>query len=123
MKHIASFFYANDPLPLMFWASLYFFVIYLLFTSITWLLAEIVKRPIEPRLIKPAQIRRELIYSLRSILCFGVGILLPWGMIKLNITSIETQSTIGKIVLECVLLIIWNDLHFYFSHRLLHEKF
>jgi len=123
MHHIASLLHANSPLPLMLWATLYFFTIYLLFTGITWLLAKIVNRPIEPKPIKPAQIRHELTHSLRSILCFGVGILLPWGMIQLNISSIETQSNIGKITLECALLIIWNDIHFYCLHRLLHEKF
>lgn len=123
MHHIASLLYASSPLPLMLWASLYFFTIYMLFASLIWLLAKRVNRPIEPSLIKPAQIRHELARSLRSILCFGVGILLPWSMIQLNISQIETQSNIGKIILECAFLIVWYDIHFYGSHRLLHEKF
>lgn len=123
MNQLGTLFFESNPVALMISTTAYFFSIYMIFTSFAWLLAKVVSRPIETKPIKPTQIRSEVTYSLRSILCFGLGILVPWAMIKFNITSLQVISNAEKIIIDSFILIIWNDIHFYFSHRLLHEKF
>ncbi len=113
---------SSNPLPLLFWATAYFFTIYTLFATLAWVLAGMVRRPINPRIVESSQIRRELLNSLRSILLFGVGTLIPWALIRLGVTGIDNGANILRISLECLALVLWNDLHFYVMHRLLHEK-
>jgi sterol desaturase/sphingolipid hydroxylase (fatty acid hydroxylase superfamily) len=110
-------------LQLVILATSYFLGIYLLFASITWGLAKLINRPIEKRKTKSTQIRKEILYSLRSIVIFGIGVLLPWGMVKYNIVSFSNKVSTISIITEIFVLILWNDVHFYAVHRLLHAKF
>jgi len=113
---------AGSPLPLMGLAMVYFSVIYSGFACLVWIAAKIANRPIETKPLKAAQIQGELIYSLRSILLFAAGMCIPWAMIKFGIANIHHSASPEKIVLDCLILILWNDLHFYMLHRLLHVK-
>lgn len=122
MQPLMSLINLNSPLPLMLWATAYFLLIYTLSASLVWLVARAINHPIETKAIRPAQVLSEWLNSLRSITLFGIGIVIPWLMIQQNITSIDTQPSVLKICLDFTALILWNDLHFYAVHRLLHAK-
>lgn len=122
MQSLMSLINANNPLPLMLWATAYFLLIYTTSASLVWMLAKWVNRPIETRIARPKQVRTEWLNSIRSIVLFGFGIVIPWWLIQLNIISIDAQPSLIKIILDCIVLILWNDLHFYAVHRLLHTK-
>lgn len=123
LKEAYSLFHASSALPLVIAASLYFLMIYLLFALLASLLAKLAKRPINNKPVQPKQIRIEVLRSLRSILLFGVGMLLPWAMFKYGIASITIEASLQVIIMECLLLILWNDLHFYVMHRFMHHQF
>ncbi len=75
---------------------------------------------LDPRPLPAAQIQRELGYSLLSILIFGTGIMLPWAMLKAGWAQLAQQATFWQIGLEIIALTLWNEVHFYLNHRLLH---
>lgn len=113
---------STNPLPLLAWATGYFLLIYGTFAGLAWTLARIVDRPLETRAVDGSQIRTELLNSLRSIVLFGAGMLVPWSMIQTGLTTIDGDAGVTGIIAECLMLVLWNDLHFYAMHRLLHEK-
>ncbi|HPN01607.1 MAG TPA: sterol desaturase family protein [Methylotenera sp.] len=81
------------------------------------------KQPISNKPLHPKQIRTEILRSMRTILLFGVGMLLPWAMLKLGIASVTAEASMLVILMECLMLVLWNDLHFYAVHRLMHHQF
>jgi lathosterol oxidase len=113
---------STNPLSLLACATGYFLLIYVIFASLAWTLASIVDRPMETRAVDSSQVRTELLNSLRSIVLFGAGMLVPWGMIQIGLTTVDGDAGVAKIIVECLALVLWNDLHFYAMHRLLHEK-
>lgn len=123
ISYVESAFLALRPDDLVWWGIAYFLSIYLIFSSIAWCIARMVNRPIEKRAIKPKQIRSELLDSIRSILIFGIGLVVPWAMLKLGIAAFPTSISIVSILTEILILILWNDIHFYAAHRLLHSRF
>ncbi len=122
VTYLEAAFLALRPIQLVCWGIAFFLFIYLFFASFIWTLARLVNRPIETKKHKPAQIRTEILDSIRSILVFGIGLIIPWGMLKLNITSFASTISSISILTEVLILIIWNDVHFYAMHRLLHGK-
>ncbi|HEY1142270.1 MAG TPA: sterol desaturase family protein [Lysobacter sp.] len=79
-------------------------------------------RVLDVRPLPRGQLRREIGQSLLSILVFGIGLLAPWGMLKLGWAKLAQDPSLTRIALETVALFFWNELHFYASHRLLHTK-
>lgn len=122
MNRTAQLISSANPLPLLLWATLYFLIIYLVAASLVYWLAKCINRPIETRPVSAAQIRIELLQSLRSILLFGLGMIVPWLMLRYEICQVKLEASAMVIVLEFVLLVLWNDVHFYAVHRLLHSK-
>jgi Delta7-sterol 5-desaturase len=122
MQTVATLIYANNPVPLLAWATTFFFSIYLLAASFVFMLAKLINRPIETRAIPPSQIRTELTQSLRSILLFGIGMIVPWLMLHYKIFQVKLEANAMMMLLDFVLLVLWNDAHFYAVHRLLHSK-
>lgn len=104
-------------------AMLYFLVIYCIFTGVSWWLAILIKRPISNRAVSKNQINTEVTQSLRTIALFGIGILVPWYTLKAGLATIKLETNTVKIIIDCAILIVWNDLHFYAIHRVLHTKF
>ncbi len=105
---------------LLLWAFGYFLAIYLSFALLAWIIASLADRPICQRSVTLGQIRGELLRSLRSILLFGAGIAVPWAMVQVGLAGVDAGADVQKVVLDCALLVFWNDLHFYAVHRLLH---
>jgi Delta7-sterol 5-desaturase len=122
MSALALLLYSPSPLALLIWAASFFLCIYLIMASILYWLAKYINRPIETKLVSAAQIRTELAQSLRSILLFGIGMIVPWLMLRYGLTKLSLETNAAIIVLEFVLLVLWNDLHFYVIHRFLHSK-
>lgn len=121
--HLITLFEAPSSLPLMAWALAFFAAIYLLFSILVWLLAQAVNRPLETRPLAPGQVRIEMLNSARSICLFGLGMVFPWAFHQLGWIAIDSTANWPRIVAEMLLLVIWNDLHFYALHRLMHARF
>ena len=79
-------------------------------------------RVLDPRPLPREQLRGEIGESLVSILVFGIGMLAPWGMLKLGWARLAQDPSFTRIALETVALFFWNELHFYASHRMLHAQ-
>lgn len=113
---------SSNPIPLMVWATFYFFAIYLMSAVTVTLLSLLIKRKIESRTPSKTQLVRELLQSSRSIFLFGVGIIFPWSLIQVGWVDISTSTNLMRIGLEVLALIVWNDIHLYAVHRFLHSK-
>ena len=123
MHHLISLANSDNPLPLLLYAMAFFFLIYCTFAGMVFLFAKQVNRPIEKRLVTSRQLATELVNSMRSIILFGIGMIVPWLLIQNGYATIIAKVSNMQILLECVALILWNDLHFYIVHRLLHTQF
>lgn len=123
LQPLANLIVSPDPIPLMLGTTAFFLMIYVGVASMVWLLAKRIHRPLEKRSIKATQVRFEMRNALRSIVIFGAGVIVPWGLLQWGVVDIDLQAGATGIVIDCLLLVIWNELHFYAMHRLLHEKF
>lgn len=81
-----------------------------------------VGRKLDPRPLPPVQLHRELRASASSILIFGMGLVVPWGLLRLDWARLAVDPAWWQVGLEIVVLFFWNELHFYASHRLLHTR-
>lgn len=122
MTLLASLLQSPTPLPIMAASTVFFLTLYLAFAWIVWAIAQHVNRPIELRPLKLRQIRTEILNSLRTILLFGLGIVFVWGAYQLEWIGISSDAGVIQTLLEMLVLIFWNDLHFYWVHRFLHHK-
>lgn len=122
ISYIESAFLALRPHELALVGAIYFLSIYFFFASLTWCIAKLINQPIETREIKPAQIQAELLDSMRTILIFGISLVIPWSMITFNIAAFPVKMSVVTIFTELLILIVWHDIHFYAIHRLLHNQ-
>lgn len=77
---------------------------------------------LDPRPLGAGQIRREISLSLVSVVVFGVGLLVPWGLLQSGWAHFAVGASWSRILIEAVVLVVWNEVHFYLSHRLLHTE-
>ena len=112
----------------MFWGLVFFAGIYLLFGGTSWVLTKhILPRLgighiLDPRPLAPRQLGREIKLSGMSILIFGCGMIFPWGLLQLGWAHLTPAASAQRIALEIFALLIWNDVHFWLNHRLLHTS-
>lgn len=112
----------------MLWGLVFFGGIYLVFGAATWLLTHRllpalgIGRVLDPRPLQPGQLRQELLQSGMSVLIFGLGMIFPWGLIQLGWAQLHHDASALRICLEILALVIWNDVHFWINHRLLHTR-
>lgn len=78
---------------------------------------------LDPRPIQQEQLRREISLSLLSIFIFGTGLIFPWGLLQLGWAQINSSFSLIGIFAEIFILVVWNEVHFYINHRLLHTAF
>lgn len=81
-----------------------------------------VGRVIDTRPLPAGQVRREIRQACVSIAIFGIGLLLPWGLVRLGWAQLASDASALRIVAEVFALFVWNELHFYAMHRLLHTR-
>lgn len=122
LSHTLQLIHSNDWPRLLAFATAYFLAIYIIFALLATLLAKKISRPIRLKPLYRRQLLTEVLRSLRSIALFGVGLLLPWGMIQYGFAEVTIATNHWKVIAECLVLVIWNDLHFYAMHRLMHAK-
>lgn len=110
-------------------AGLVFFTaVYLSFGTLNWLVTRWLMPAIghgglfDPRPYPAGQIRRELGLSALSIMIFGVGLIVPWGLVKLEWAQLAVAPSGAQIALEILLMVVWNEVHFYVNHWLLHTR-
>ncbi|MCB5364725.1 sterol desaturase family protein [Pusillimonas sp. CC-YST705] len=117
-----------SAIEVMAWGLVFFASIYLVFGGLTWLLTRHllpwlgIGRILDPRPLAPGQLRREFSLSAVSILIFGTGMIFPWGLVQLGWATLTPHASAGRIALEILALMIWNDVHFWINHRLLHTR-
>ncbi len=107
----------------------YFVSLYILLTISFWTLTNKILLPLKfGRLISNSnvptqQTLSEIFYSICSILIFGfIGILVLFGQ-RNYLWNVQLKFELQTYMAEVGLLFIWNDLHFYLTHRMLHQAF
>jgi Delta7-sterol 5-desaturase len=106
----------------------FFFSIYLLFGCFNWFLTHQllpyfgIGQRLDPRPLGVGQLKREFGLSLMSILIFGLGMIFPWGLLHLGWARLAIDPSLVQTLLEILVLIVWNEIHFYINHRLLHTR-
>ncbi|MDF9800691.1 lathosterol oxidase [Catalinimonas alkaloidigena] len=74
------------------------------------------------RKANPQQIRFEIGHSLKSVFIFGLSAIPMVWMIREG-WVILLPNTFGYIILGLIILSIWNEIHFFTIHRLMHIPF
>ena len=111
----------------MAWGLLFFTVLYLAggfgMTALTRFLQKLgIGKVLDTRPLKPDQLQREWRQSFHSILIFGLGMIVPWGFVHLGWARFAVNPSAWQIAIEIWVLLIWNDVHFWINHRLLHTR-
>ena len=77
---------------------------------------------LDPRPLGKDQLQRELLLSASSIAIFGIGMIFPWGLLQLGWAQLAVNPSGLQIAVEIFVLIVWNEIHFYINHWLLHTR-
>ena len=113
---------------IFFSSALNFALIYFSSAGLTWWLtrhvlsARGIGHIIDRRALRPGQIFDEVRQSLVSILIFAAYGVATVAADGLGLVHIRWWETPGRFVLDLGLLILWNEIHFYACHRLLHTQ-
>jgi lathosterol oxidase len=105
-----------------------FLLLYFFAAIITWLLtrgllpALGIGAVVDQRPLRDGQIGHEITRSLITILVFGVYGLVTFLAWRVGLVSVDLRASWPKIVFDIVLLLAWNEVHFYCLHRLLHTR-
>ena len=123
---MGQWFVSLGAIEVMMVGVVYFAALYLLTGSFTWWLGHSllpafgIGRRLDPRPLPSGQLRREFGASASSILIFGTGLVVPWAMLQLGWAQLAREPSIGRVLIEIFVLFLWNELHFYVNHRVLH---
>ena len=77
---------------------------------------------INPKPLRPHQIRTEMRSSLLSIVIFGFLGGLTFLLLRSGWLQVTGAVSVSRWMIEVLALFLWNELHFYATHRLLHSK-
>jgi len=118
---------ALSPWQVVLAGVLWFSALYFGFALLTCAFARLLLRAgygrvLDARPLPRGQLRREIGESLVAIAVFAIGMLVPWGMLRLGWARLAHDPSSTRIALETVPLFFWNELHFYANHRLLHTR-
>lgn len=125
---MAETFTALPAWQVMAWGLAFFGGIYLVFGATMFALTRVVLpklgwgAPLDSRPITNEQWRAEFKQSAISVLIFGLGMIFPWGLLQLGWARLDPTPSATKIVVEILVLVAWNDVHFWINHRLLHTR-
>lgn len=121
-------FVALPPVGVIAVGLAYFAMLYFATGGLTWWLSRHALpalgygRLLDPRPVSRAQLRREVGESLMSIAIFGIGLLLPWWLLQADWARLALDPSCLRVAGEIGVLFLWNEVHFYISHRLLHTR-
>ncbi|MCL5245643.1 sterol desaturase family protein [Cellulophaga sp. 20_2_10] len=77
---------------------------------------------IESKEVSKKQIAFEIKHSIKSIVVFGFSIMPIIYLIRINVVEL-VPNTWFNIAAGVTLLTLWNEVHFYIVHRIMHQKF
>ncbi|WP_222846759.1 sterol desaturase family protein [Chitinolyticbacter meiyuanensis] len=77
---------------------------------------------LDPRPVPAGQVRRELGQSALSVAIFGCGLVFPWGLLQLGWARLAIDPPWWQTAIEIAVLLVWNEVHFYLNHWLLHTR-
>jgi lathosterol oxidase len=110
------------------WSSGEFLVLYFFFACLGWLLTRYILPSlkiggvVDPRPLKDGQIAREIGRSLVSIAIFGAYGVLTLEAWRAGLIQVEFRASWWKVASDLGLFFVWNEVHFYCIHRLLHTR-
>jgi Delta7-sterol 5-desaturase len=106
----------------------FFLAMYLGFAGGAWLLSRRmlpamgIGRVVDTRALREGQLGREIRGSMVSIVVFGVLTVIQVDLYWLGWIGLLWNATVETILWQSVGLVIWNEVHFYACHRLLHTR-
>lgn len=119
---------SNLSYPLLFGLTvIYFLILYFgvgsLFLAICKFLESknLLHKIIEKEVLKE-QIKFEIKHSLKSIFVFGFSIIPIIYLIRIDFIELLPNNW-QNFILGLVILTLWNEIHFYVVHRMMHQKF
>jgi len=71
--------------------------------------------------VSKEQINFEIKHSIKSIVVFGFSIIPIIYLIRVNAIEL-LPNTFLNILIGVIMLILWNEVHFYVVHRIMHQK-
>ena len=125
---MGEWFVSTSALEVMAAGVAFFAVLYLSTGALAWWLghgllpALGLGRRLDTRPLPHGQLRREFIASTSSILIFGCGLVVPWALLHAGWARLAADPPAWRVAVEIVVLFLWNELHFYANHRLLHTR-
>lgn len=115
-----------SALEIMAVGLVFFTLSYLLFGIVNLLLTQKILPALgmgavlDTRSLAVGQSRREVLLSIITVFIFGVGVVFPWGLLQLGWATLAINPSMAQIATEMLMLVVWNEVHFYINHRLLH---
>lgn len=79
-------------------------------------------RRIESKKVTREQIAFEIKHSFKSIVVFGFSIIPIIYLVRVNAIELLSNSW-GNVLMGIVILTLWNEVHFYVVHRIMHQRF
>jgi sterol desaturase/sphingolipid hydroxylase (fatty acid hydroxylase superfamily) len=125
-KLVSSLLYEYAYISLFLLSLCYFLILYfglgsLFLAGCKFLAKKGILEKIEHQKLKKNQIRFEIKKSISSIFIFGLSILPIIFLIRINFIQL-LPNTGWNILVGLAILTIWNEVHFYIVHRILHFK-
>lgn len=77
---------------------------------------------VDDRPLRPGQIRKEITASLVSVVMFALLAGMTFAALRSGWLAVEGAVSVPRWFLEVLALMVWNEVHFYAMHRLLHTK-
>lgn len=119
---------SNYSYPLLFGLTiLYFLILYFGVGSLFLVICKFLEKKnllhkIIDKEVTKKQIRFEIKHSLKSIFVFGFSILPIIYLIRIDFIELLPNTWLN-IIVGLVILTLWNEVHFYIVHRIMHQKF
>ena len=106
---------------------LYFFILYFaLAPTFLWVCKFLNKKNIVHKIIDEnvpqKQVQREMLHSLKSVFIFGFSVFPVIYLVRLGVVTLIPDSPLN-IIIGILLLTIWNEVHFFIVHRMMHLPF
>ncbi|MES2690040.1 MAG: sterol desaturase family protein [Bacteroidota bacterium] len=109
-------------LTVLYFALLYFGIGFLFLQGCKFLAAKKILSVISPGAIEPRQTRFEVLHSIQSILIFGFSSLPIIYLIRNAAITLIADSLL-HVATGLLILSLWNELHFFVVHRIMHTRF
>lgn len=108
---------------LLYFGALYLGGALLTLACTRWLLPRLRHGAVlDARPLPAGQHAREWRQSALSVAIFGTGLLLPWLLLQWGWARVADGAGGARIAAEIMALTLWNEVHFYLCHRLLHGR-